>query len=70
MWPLHIAVLMENFPAVKYLIENCKHDVDIKTAVNRGQNEGFTAVHYACHKGNFDILHYLLDLGGNLKATS
>ena len=56
MLPIHIAVLMNNFPGVQHLVENVRYDLDGENIVNRGQNEDFTPVHYACHKGNFEIL--------------
>ena len=68
--PLHIAVLTNNFPAVQHLVEKVKFDDSISAVVNRRQNEGFTPVLYACHRGNFEILHYLLDQGGDLKTQS
>ena len=38
--------------------------------MNRGQAENFTPVHYACHKGNLEILQLLIDNGGTLNAVS
>ena len=67
--PLHIAVLTNNLQAVQHLVENNKKE-DPESAVNRRQNEDFTPMHYACHKGNFEILYYLLEKGGDLNATS
>ena len=70
MFPLHIAVLTNNLPAVRHLVENVRYDTKIESPVNIAQNEDFTPVHYACHKGNFEILQYLLEQGGDLKTTS
>ena len=70
MIPLHIAVLTNNLPAVQHLVENCRYDIEIEAVVNKEQNEDFTPVHYAAHKGNFEILQYLLDRGGNINCKS
>ena len=56
MIPLHIAVLTNNFPAVQHLVEKVRYDVSKEQVVNIRQKEDFSPVHYACHKGNFEIL--------------
>ena len=69
MWPIHIAVLSNNFAALKYLMEEIPGDGEYKKP-NLTQNEDFTPVLYACHKGNREILQYLIDNGGDISAKS
>ena len=68
MLPIHLAVLTDNYDAVAHLLKF--QSVNGESDVNRGQAEDFTPVHYACHRGNLEILQLLLDSGGNLNVVS
>lgn len=63
MTPLHFAVLRDNHAVVNLLLEKERGRTDIRatqkhleTVVNTTQEDLFTPVHYACHRGNLNIL--------------
>ncbi|MGH9336786.1 MAG: ankyrin repeat domain-containing protein, partial [Vicinamibacteria bacterium] len=51
-------------PAVKFLIEECGAEVDIRDA------NGYTALHHAASRGDNDLVLYLVEKGADVKATS
>ena len=51
-------------PAVKFLIEECGVDVDLRDA------NGYTALHHAASRGDNDLVRYLVDQGADVKAKS
>ncbi len=51
-------------PAVKFLVEECGAEVDIRDA------NGYTALHHAASRGDNDLVLYLVDKGADVKATS
>ena len=67
--PIHVAVLTHNMKALEYLMETAGEAEHARLA-NLTQNEDFTPVLYAAHKGNFKILEYLLERGGDLSLKS
>ena len=67
MWPIHIAVLCNNFDAVHHLLSLAENEAE---HVNLKQNEHFTPVLYACHKGNIEVLNYLMGKGGDIMLVS
>lgn len=34
------------------------------------QKDRFTSIHYACHRGNIDIVKFLLSYGADMRAMS
>ena len=55
--------------AEKSLPHQTKSEQIIKW-VNTQNKDGLTAIHYAAYKGNIQILDYLKNKGGNLKAET
>jgi ankyrin repeat protein len=51
-------------PAVKFLVEECGAEVDIRDA------NGYTALHHAASRGDNDLVLYLVEKGADVKATS
>ncbi len=51
-------------PAVKFLVEDCGADVDIRDA------NGYTALHHAASRGDNDLVLYLVEKGADVKARS
>ncbi len=51
-------------PAVKFLIEECGAEVDIRDA------NGYTALHHAASRGDNDLILYLVEKGADVKAVS
>jgi ankyrin repeat protein len=51
-------------PAVKFLIEECGAEVDIRDA------NGYTALHHAASRGDNDLVLYLVEKGADVKARS
>jgi len=51
-------------PAVKFLIEECGAEVDIRDA------NGYTALHHAASRGDNDLVLYLVEQGADVKARS
>ncbi len=51
-------------PAVKFLIEECGAEVDIRDA------NGYTALHHAASRGDNDLVLYLVEKGADVKAKS
>lgn len=80
--PLHYAVRNQNQEILEVLcsakIGNFHNPVkdpeekgiNLVTELNRGNNMGFTPVHYACIEGNKEMLLYLLNLGGKIDLSS
>jgi ankyrin repeat protein len=38
----------------------------IVEVINKSQRDGFTPVHYCCHKGSLKLLQYLISVGGDV----
>jgi ankyrin repeat protein len=51
-------------PAVKFLVEECGAEVDIRDA------GGYTALHHAASRGDNELILYLVSKGADVKATS
>jgi ankyrin repeat protein len=51
-------------PAVKFLVEECGAEVDIRDA------NGYTALHHAASRGDNDLVLYLVGKGADVKAKS
>ncbi len=51
-------------PAVKFLVEECGAEVDIRDA------NGYTALHHAASRGDNDLVLYLVSKGADVKAVS
>jgi len=51
-------------PAVKFLIEECGAEVDMRDA------NGYTALHHAASRGDNDLVLYLVEKGADVKAKS
>ncbi len=51
-------------PAVKYLIEELGHEVDVR------DHEGFTAVHHAAARGDNELILYLVDHGADVTLVA
>jgi len=51
-------------PAVKFLVEECGAEVDIRDA------NGYTALHHAASRGDNDLILYLVGKGADVKAKS
>ena len=51
-------------PAVKFLIEECGAEVDIRDA------SGYTALHHAASRGDNELVVYLVEKGADVKARS
>ncbi len=51
-------------PAVKFLVEECGAEVDIRDA------NGYTALHHAASRGDNDLVLYLVEKGADVKAVS
>jgi ankyrin repeat protein len=51
-------------PAVKFLVEECGADVNMRDA------NGYTALHHAASRGDNPLILYLVDKGADVKAVS
>ena len=51
-------------PAVKYLLE------EIKADVNARDHSGYNAIHHAAARGDIELIDYLVGKGGDVKAIS
>jgi ankyrin repeat protein len=51
-------------PAVKFLVEECGVDVDLRDA------NGYTALHHAASRGDNELVVYLVEKGADVKAKS
>jgi ankyrin repeat protein len=51
-------------PAVKFLVEECGVNVDVRDA------NGYTALHHAASRGDNPLVLYLVEKGANVKAVS
>ncbi len=51
-------------PAVRYLVEELGADV------NRRDHEGYNAIHHAASRGDVELIEYLVEMGGDVKAVS
>lgn len=51
-------------PAVKFLVEECGAEVDIRDA------NGYTALHHAASRGDNELVVYLVEKGADVKARS
>jgi ankyrin repeat protein len=51
-------------PAVKFLVEECGAEVDVRDA------NGYTALHHAASRGDNDLVLYLVGKGADVRATS
>ena len=60
--PLHIAVILENIPLVRLLLEQSSTDVD---KLSTDLDDCNTALHHACRLNNIDIVEMLLQAGAN-----
>ena len=47
-------------------IKKNKESQDIKTLINNKNVSGFTPLHYACYKGNLEIINQLINLGADI----
>jgi len=63
--PLHLAVLTNRLNMLKVLV-----DEENQTQVNLAQLDGFTPLHYACHKGNKLMFQYLIKKGADVTLKS
>ncbi len=67
--PLITAVTMNNLNMVKFLIEECNANIEIKNEIEKHAFSVFygnTALMFAAYQGNIDILKYLIDKGANI----
>ena len=60
---IHYAVLYKLFTVLKFLVENCK--VNVNQAVFVGQYNGATALHMAYGLNEIEIANYLIQHGAN-----
>ena len=51
-------------PAVKFLVEECDADVNLRDA------NGYTALHHAASRGDNDLIRYLMDNGADVMVIS
>jgi ankyrin repeat protein len=51
-------------PAVKFLVEECGAEVDVRDA------NGYTALHHAASRGDNELVLYLVEKGADVKAKS
>lgn len=51
-------------PAVRYLVEECGYDVNMRDA------NGYTPLHHAAARGDNKLIQYLLEQGADVKAVS
>ncbi len=52
------------FPAIKFLIEECGADVNLRDA------RGYTALHHAASRGDNQVVQYLIDHGADVMVVS
>lgn len=50
--------------AVRYLVEECSFDVNLRDA------NGYTPLHHAAARGDNELIHYLIERGADVKAVS
>ena len=51
-------------PAVKFLVEECGAEVDIRDA------NAYTALHHAASRGDNELIRYLVEKGADVKVVS
>ena len=51
-------------PAVKFLVEECGADVNLRDA------NGYTALHHAASRGDNDLIRYLVEKGADVMVVS
>ena len=70
---LHLAVLNNNSKIIKEIIRYCKKNLskeDLKDFINKQNNKGITALHYASFKGNIDVIQRLIFYGADISALT
>ena len=60
---LHYAVNEGYLEVVKILIDNYYASIDVRTAFNK------TPFHFACRRGNEDVIKYLIDKGASTSVV-
>jgi ankyrin repeat protein len=83
--PLHFAALNNDMAMMEVLVDVIGDKINdsedkkaneeekkrlIAETINKSQQDGFTPVHYCCHKGSLKLLKYLISVGGDLKLAS
>ena len=70
---LHSSVIHNCTKITKEIIRYCKNNLskdDLHKFINKKNNKGITALHYAAFKGNIDIIHLLIFYGADLNAVT
>ena len=70
---LHLSVIKDNNKIIKELIRYCKKHLskaDLKYFINKRNNSGITALHYASFRGNIDIINILIFYGADISILS
>ena len=70
---LHCSVIHNNAKITKEIIRYCKNHLladDLHKFINKKNDKGITALHYASFKGNIDIIHRLVFYGANLSLLT
>ena len=55
---------MDELFAVKYLVEECSADVNLRDA------NGYTALHHAASRGDNELIKYLVEKGADVTVVS
>ena len=70
---LHLSVIKDNTKIIKEIIRYCKNHLskaDLKYFINKRNNSGITALHYASFKGNIDIINILIFYGADISILT
>ena len=70
---LHCAIIKNNTKIIKEIIRYCKKNLskeELKNFINKKNNAGITALHYASFKGNIDVIQKLIVYGADISALT
>lgn len=70
---LHLSVLLNCSKIIKKIIKYCKKNLSenkFKNFINKKNNKGLSAIHYAAFKGNIEIFHILILNGADINSLT
>ena len=70
---LHLSIIKDNTKIIKEIIRYCKNHLskaDLKYFINKRNDSGITALHYASYTGNIDIINILIFYGADISAST
>lgn len=70
---IHISIKTNEISIISIILKYCQTNLskdDFKILINKKNSKGVEALHYASFQGNVDIIKYLINYGGDIKALT